>query len=81
MIILFKGWVIIIIGEFETYMESVSDLLAEDDDEPIEACEEEENDDKSVGHDLVTGLDSSVMVLQFLGSHVDVVFTTAVRQP
>ena len=62
-------------------MESVSDLLAEDDDEPIEAGEEEENDDKSVGHDLVTGLDSSVMVLQFLGSHVDVVFATAVRQP
>ena len=47
-------------------MESVSDLLTEDDDEPIEAREEEENDDKAVGHDLVAGLDCFVMILQFL---------------
>ena len=60
-------------------MESVSDLLTEDDDEPIEAREEEENDDKAVGHDLVAGLDSFVMILQFLGSDVNVVFTTTIR--
>ena len=59
-------------------MESVSDLLIEDDDEPIEAGEEEKDDDKSVGHDLITGLDRFVMILQFLGPHVDVVFTPAV---
>ena len=62
-------------------MESVSDLLIEDDDEPIEAREEEENDDEAVGHDLVAGLDSFVMILQFLCSHVDVVLTPTVRQP
>ena len=62
-------------------MESVSDLLTENDDEPIEAREKEENDDEAVGHDLIAGLHSFVMVLQFLGSHVDVVFTTTVRQP
>ena len=59
-------------------MESVSDLLIEDDDEPIEAGEKEEDDDKAVGHDLVAGLDSFVMILQFLGPHVDVVFTPAI---
>ena len=62
-------------------MESVSDLLIEDDDEPIEAGEKEEDDDKAVGHDLVAGLHCFVVVLQFLGSHVDVVFTPTVRQP
>ena len=62
-------------------MKSVSDLLVEDDDEPIEAGEKEENDDKAVGHDLITGLHSLVMVLQLPGSHVDVVFATIVRQP
>ena len=62
-------------------MESVSDLLIEDDDEPIEASEKEEDDDKAVGHDLVAGLHGLVVVLQLLGSHVDVVFTPTVRQP
>ena len=62
-------------------MKSVSDLLVEDDDEPVEAGKKEENDDKAVGHDLVAGLDSFVMILQFLCSHVDVVLATTVRQP
>ena len=62
-------------------MKSVSDLLVEDDDEPVEAREKEENDDKAVGHDLITGLHSFVVVLQFLCSHVDVVLTPTVRQP
>ena len=62
-------------------MESVTDLLIEDDDEPVEAGEKEEDDDKAVGHDLITGLHSFVVVLQFLCSHVDVVFATTVRQP
>ena len=65
-------------SEVETYMESVSDLLVEDDDEPVEAREQEENDDKAISHDLITGLDSFVMILQFLGPHVDVVFTPTV---
>ena len=62
-------------------MKSVSDLLVEDDDEPVEAGEKEEDDDKAVCHDLITGLDCFVVVLQLLCSHVDVVFATAVRQP
>ena len=62
-------------------MESVSDLLVEDDDEPVEPGEKEEDDDEPVGHDLITGLHSSVVVLQLLGSHVDVVFAATVRQP
>ena len=62
-------------------MESVSDLLVEDDDEPIEPGEKEEDDDEPVGHDLITGLHSFVVFLQFLGSHVDVVFTPTVRRP
>ena len=60
-------------------MEGVSDLLVEDDDEPIEASEEEEDDDEAVGHDLVASLDSSVVILQLLGSDVNVVFSATVR--
>ena len=62
-------------------MKSVSDLLVEDDDEPVEAGEKEEDDDEAVGHDLITGLHCFVVILQLLCSHVDVVFATAVRQP
>ena len=57
-------------------MESVTDLLIEDDDEPVKAGEEEEDHNEAIGHDLVAGLDSTVVLLQFFGSHVDVIFTS-----
>ena len=60
-------------------MESVSYFFVEDNDKPIEAGQEEEDDDEAVCHDLIAGLYSFVMILQFLGSDVNVVFTTTIR--
>ena len=38
------------------YLECVFDLCAEDHDEPVEAGEEEDDDDEPVGHDVVARL-------------------------
>ena len=62
-------------------MEGVPDLLIEDDDEPVEACQEEEDHDESVSHDLVAGLDGAVVLLKLLCPHVNIVFASVVRQP
>ena len=62
-------------------MEGVPDLLIEDDDEPVEACQEEEDHDESVSHDFVAGLDGAVMLLQLFGPHVNVVFASVLRKP
>ena len=42
-------------------MKSVPNLITEYHDEPIEAGEKKENDDKPVSHDLITGLNLSIM--------------------
>ncbi len=60
-------------------MKGISDLLIEDDDEPIEACQEEEDHDEAVSHDLVAGLDGAVVLLQLLCPHVNVVFASILR--
>ena len=45
-----------------TYMKSASDLLIENNDEPIEAREQKQNDDEAVSHNLVTGLDCFIVL-------------------
>lgn len=60
-------------------MKGISDLLIEDDDEPIEASQEEEDHDEAVSHDLVAGLDGAVVLLQLLCPHVNVVFASILR--
>lgn len=60
-------------------MKGISDLLIEDDDEPIEACQEEEDHDEAVSHDLVAGLDGAVVLLQLLRPHMNVVFASILR--
>ena len=60
-------------------MKGISDLLIEDDDEPIEACQEEEDHDEAVSHDLVAGLDGTVVLLQLLCPHMNVVFASILR--
>ena len=42
-------------------MKGVPDLITEYHNEPIEAGEKKENDDKPVSHDLITGLNLSIM--------------------
>ena len=46
-----------------THMKSSPYLLTEDDYEPIEPDQEEKDDHKSVGHDLVAGFHLTVMLL------------------
>ena len=60
-------------------MKGISDLLIEYDDEPIEACQEEEDHDEAVSHDLVAGLDGAVVLLQLLRPHMNVVFASILR--
>ena len=60
-------------------MKGISDLLIEDDNEPIEASQEEEDHDEAVSHDLVAGLDGAVVLLQLLCPHVNVVFASILR--
>ena len=62
-------------------MEGVTDLLIEDDDEPIEASQEEEDHDEAVSHDLVAGLDGAVVLLQLFRPNVNIVFSSVIRQP
>lgn len=57
-------------------MKCFSDLFIEDDDEPVEASEKKENDDKSICHYLVTSLYCSVVILQFLSSNMNVVLAS-----
>ena len=64
---------------FDTHVEREPDLFTEDDNEPVESSEEEEDDDEAIRHDLVTSLHRPVVLLQLLGSDVDVVFTSIVR--
>merc|ERR1712223_1959624 len=61
------------------FVEREPDLFTEDDNEPVESSEEEEDDDEAIRHDLVTSLHRPVVLLQLLGSDVDVVFTSIVR--
>ena len=42
-------------------MKRVPDLITEYHDEPIEAGEKKENDDKPISHDLITGFNLSIM--------------------
>ena len=65
--------------KLNNYMEGVPDLLIEDDDEPVEACQQEEDHDEAVSHDLVAGLDGAVVLLQLLCPHVNVVFASILR--
>ena len=44
------------------YLECVFDLCAEDHDEPVEAGEEEDDDDEPVGHDVVARLNLQIEV-------------------
>ena len=62
-------------------MEGVTDLLIEDDDEPIESSQEEEDHDEAVSHDLVAGLDGAVVLLQLLCPYVNIVFASVIGQP
>ena len=45
-------------------LESVLDLVAEDHDEAVEDCEEEDDGDKAIGHDVVTRLHLGQVRLQ-----------------
>ena len=65
--------------KIDTHVEREPDLFTEDDNEPVESSEEEEDDDEAIRHDLVTSLHRPVVLLQLLGSDVDVVFTSIVR--
>ena len=44
------------------YLECVFDLCAEDHDEPVEAGEEEDDDDEPVGHDVVARLNLQIEI-------------------
>ena len=61
-------------------MESLSYLLTEDDDEPIEASEKKEYDDKSIGHDLVTRLHSFVVIFQLFHPQLNIFLSSALWQ-
>ena len=62
-----------------THMEGCPDFFIENHDEPIKSSEEKQNDNKSICHNLVTSLDSFIVFFQFLGSNMNVVFTSTLR--